>query len=69
MNAMVVVVAGLLMVVCVIAAGLLLRSIGASPKQQYGRNLRSIRRIRNGTRGMDPNATSIDVNSDAFHGP
>ena len=45
------------------------KRVGASPKQQYGRNLRSIRRIRKGTRGMDPNATSIDVNSDAFHGP
>jgi uncharacterized membrane protein len=68
MNAVVVVVALVLLVIVVTATALLLRSISASPKQEYRRHLKSIRRIRKGTHAGDPNATTIDVNSDAFHG-
>jgi hypothetical protein len=68
MNAAFVVVVVVLVVILVTAAGLLLRSIAASPKRRYGRDLRSIRRIRRGNRAGDPNSTSIGVNSDAFHG-
>ena len=67
MSAVVVVVV-LLVVIFVSAAVLLLRSIGASPKQQYRRHLRSIRRIRKDIRAGDPNATTIGVNSDAYYG-
>ena len=67
MSAVVVVVV-LLVVIFVSAAVLLLRSIGASPKQQYPRDLRSIRRIRKDTRAGDPNTTTIGVNSDAYYG-
>ena len=68
MNAAFVVVVVALVLTLVTAAGLLLRSICASPQQRYGRDLRSIRRIGRGTRAGDPNSTTIDVNSDAFHG-
>jgi uncharacterized protein HemY len=68
MNAVVVVVVLVLLLIVVTATGLLLRSITASPKQEYRRNLKGIRRIRKGFRAGDPNSTSIDVNSDAFHG-
>ena len=67
MSAVVVVVI-VLVVILVIAAVLLFRSIGASPKARYRRELRSIRRIRKGTRAGDPHATTIDVNPDAFYG-
>jgi len=40
----------------------------ASPKGQYRRELRGIRRIRKGTRAGDPNATTIGVNSDVRAG-
>jgi hypothetical protein len=50
MNIVVVVVAVVLVVIVVIAAVLLLRGIGASPQQEYRRNLRSIRRIREDVR-------------------
>ena len=53
MNAVIAVVV-LLVVAFVIAAVLLLRSVGASPKRQYGRHLRSIRRIRKDIRAGDP---------------
>jgi hypothetical protein len=40
----------------------------ATPEARYRRDLRSIRRFRKSIRGGDPNATSIAVNYDAFHG-
>jgi hypothetical protein len=67
MNAVVVAVV-VVVIMVVIASVLLLRNISASPKRRYGRDLRSIRRIRGGNRAGDPNSTSIGVNTDAFHG-
>jgi preprotein translocase subunit SecG len=43
-----------MVVIFLITAVLLLRHIGASPKQQYGRELRGIQRIRKGNRAGDP---------------
>jgi hypothetical protein len=68
MNAVVVVVVVLLVVIVVSATVLLLRSIGASPKQQYRRHLRGIRRIRKDIRAGAPNSTTIGVNRDAWAG-
>jgi type II secretory pathway pseudopilin PulG len=65
MNAVAIVVV-VVVVVSLIAAVVLLRSIGASPKARYRRELRGIRRIRRGTRGMDPNATTIEPTSGTF---
>jgi hypothetical protein len=67
MHTMVVVVAVVLVVIVVTAAGLLLRSLIASPKLEYRRSLRSIPRIRQGPRGTDINAT-IRVNRDDWLG-
>jgi hypothetical protein len=66
MNAVVVVVA-VLVVSSLIASALLLRSISASPKRQFRRNLTGIRRIRKDIRAADPNAV-IRVDRDDWAG-
>ena len=53
MHVVVVVVAVVLMVIVVTAAGLLLRSITASPRQVYRRSVRDIPRLRQGPRAGD----------------
>jgi hypothetical protein len=68
MNIVVVVVAVVLVVSVLIAAGLLLRSVVGSPKQEYRRDLKTIRRIRKEIRADDPNATAIRVDPDDWAG-
>ena len=69
MNTLFVVVVVALVVVVVTAAGLLLRSIAASPKQEYGRSLSGIRQYREeiNSRAADPNAV-IRVDRDDWMG-
>jgi hypothetical protein len=67
MNIVVVVVAVVLVVSVLIAAGLLLRSVVGLPKQEYRRDLRTIRRIRKEIRAEDPNA-KIRVDPDDWAG-
>jgi type II secretory pathway pseudopilin PulG len=69
MNTVFVVVVVVLVVIVVTAAGLLLRSIAASPKQEYRRSLRGIRQYREeiDSRATDPNAV-IRVNRDDWLG-
>ena len=69
MNTLFVVVVVALVVVVVTAAGLLLRSITASPKQEYRRSVRGIRQYREEihSRAADPNAV-IRVDRDDWMG-
>jgi hypothetical protein len=61
MHAVVVVVTVLLVVVVVTAAGLLLRSIVASPKQEYRRGLSDLRQAReNHAEGFDEAKIPVD---------
>jgi hypothetical protein len=68
MHAVVVVVTVLLVVVVVVAAGLLLRSIVASPKQEYRRSVKDIREIREDIRAAHPDAAKISVDPDDWMG-
>jgi hypothetical protein len=69
MNTLFVVVVVVLVVVVVTAAGFLLRSITASPKQEYRRSLRDIRQYREDIDrcAADPNAV-IRVDRDDWMG-
>ena len=67
MHVVVVVVAVVLVVFVVTAAGLLLRSIAASPAQVYRRSRRSILRFRKGIRAENPDAV-IRVDPDDWAG-
>jgi hypothetical protein len=69
MNTVFVVVVVVLVVIVVTAAGLLLRSIAASPKQEYRRSLRGIRQYRDDIRNNAPDdAAVIRVNRDDWLG-
>ena len=60
---------GSLAIILVIAAlVILVRRVSASPTRQYRRQLKDIRRIRKGIRRGDPSWTTIEMNSDAYHG-
>jgi hypothetical protein len=67
MNIGVVVVTVVLVVIVLIATGLLLRSLVASPREGYRRNLGTIRKIRKGIRAEDPDA-KIRVDPDDWAG-
>jgi type II secretory pathway pseudopilin PulG len=69
MNTVFVVVVVALVVIVVTAAGALLRSITASPKQEYRRSLSGIRQYREeiDSRAQDPNAV-IRVDRDDWLG-
>jgi hypothetical protein len=69
MHTVVVVAVLVLLVIVVTATTLLLRSITASPRQEYQRGLRGIRRYREEihSRAPDPNAT-IRVDRDDWLG-
>jgi hypothetical protein len=66
-HAFVVVVAVVLVALVVTTTVLLLRSITASPKQEYRRSVRDIRQMREDIRAADPNAV-IRVDRDDWLG-
>ena len=67
MNTVVVVVVVVVVAIVLTATVLFVRSIAASPKQGYRRNLRTIRQIRKGIRAEDPEA-KIWVDPDDWAG-
>ncbi|HYP93281.1 MAG TPA: hypothetical protein VER34_09030 [Mycobacterium sp.] len=68
MNAVVVVVAVVLVVSVLIATMLFLRSVTTSPKQGYRRSLGSFRRLRDDRRAEGFDAGAIRVNRDDWAG-
>jgi hypothetical protein len=66
MDAGVAVVVSLVVILVITGLVMLVRRVYASPGQRYRRELRGIRRIRQGIRGGDPHATQIDPTPGTF---